>query len=125
MDSSNVSSWEIYKLCTFAYLFSDVREGSDFFKRPIHLYVPHPNNAFSHPLFFLDVLESVNIYEDGLANYYDARSTFLNVGLLSRVIIKFFGFKISKMNGHLAGYDLRYINELYLSHGDLAVGKKR
>lgn len=96
-----------------------------FFKRPIHLYVPHPNNAFSHPLFFLDVLESVNIYEDGLANYYDARSTFLNVGLLSRVIIKFFGFKISKMNGHLAGYDLRYINELYLSHGDLAVGKKK
>lgn len=96
------------------------------FKRPIHAYVPHPCNAFSYAVFAIKDLASLSVYEDGLANYYDApmpSHQFLN--RTERALLSIFGFRLGSMTGHLGGYDVRHVDNLFLSRGDFAVSKEK
>ena len=88
----------------------------------VNLYVPHPANIFSNYLFFCKEVSAVNLYEDGLLNYYDAPSGLARVNLALRILARLLSFPYKDYTGHLAGFDARKVTGVFLTRPDLAVG---
>lgn len=91
----------------------------------IHVYVPHPCNVFSNLAFFFKHVETVNIYEDGLLNYYDVDSGRGKVKVGQRVFSLICGAPYRQYRGHLAGYDARKVDVLYVSRREQVVAGEK
>lgn len=91
--------------------------------KELHVYVPHPSNIYSNFLFFSKRVSSVNIYEDGLLNYYDADASRGRVGFGLRLFAFLCGASFRSYKGHLAGYDARTISSLYVSREEGVVSR--
>ncbi|MBU3057068.1 hypothetical protein [Pseudomonas indica] len=93
--------------------------------RELHIYVPHPSNIFTNFVFFSKHVSSVNIYEDGLLNYYDADSSRGRVSFFLKLFAWLCGVPFKKYAGHLAGYDARKVRSIYVSRADGVVGREK
>lgn len=82
-------------------------------KKQIELYVPHPNNIFTNYLFFCHEITTVNIYEDGILNYYDAPTNNKQPNAIFRLLSKACGLAYTSYSGHLSGLDARMITSGY------------
>ena len=91
----------------------------------LHVYVPHPSSVFTNFVFFSKRVSSVNIYEDGLLNYYDVASVRAEIPTLLRLLSYIFGLPVRRFKGHLAGYDARRVDKLYVSRAAAAVAKEK
>lgn len=91
----------------------------------LHVYMPHPSSIFSNFLFFSERVSSINIYEDGLLNYYDADASKGNLGFGLRFVSLLLGAPFRSYEGHLAGYDVRKINCLYVSRAKDVVAREK
>lgn len=91
----------------------------------VHVYVPHPCNVFSNLAFFSNRVETVNIYEDGLLNYYDVDSARGKVTFSQRLLPFLSGTPFQYYSGHLAGYDARNVEVLYVSRSTQVVASKK
>lgn len=111
-------------LFSFLYLIFWVRWNL-LLGRDLHVYVPHPSNIFANFVFFSDRVSSVNIYEDGLLNYYDANASRGRVSFFLKFFAFLCGAPFKEYVGHLAGYDARKIRTLYVSRLDGVVGRKK
>jgi hypothetical protein len=94
-------------------------------RNKIDVYVPHPDNIFSNFLFFSKKINNLNIYEDGILNYYDAdvscKSRRATLSLLGRLL----GIPYYSYSGHLAGYDAKKVDKLYVSNPENVVQKRK
>jgi len=93
-------------------------------KKCINVYIPHPKNPFTNFIIYTK-LNSINIYEDGIMNYYDVNSADHPIDNLKIKIMKLCKLKYKDYQGHLTGLEFLKINKYYLSRPDLAVLKNK
>lgn len=98
-------------LCRFFFLRGD----------EVNIYIPHPANILSNYLFFSDKVSSVNIYEDGIANYYDVDSSRGRVSVIYKVLCFLAGLPYREYSGHLMGYGTGRVKSVCLSRPESAV----
>ena len=91
----------------------------------VHVYVPHPSNIFSNYLFFSRRTASVNIYEDGLLNYYDAPSSRGGIRWGLKCLAWMCAIPYRDYQGHLAGYDARKVESLFVSRAQAVVSRDK
>jgi hypothetical protein len=89
-------------------------------KKCINVYIPHPKNPFTNFTTYTKV-NSINIYEDGIMNYYDANSADYIIKDLNIKLMKLCKLKYKDYQGHLTGLEFLKINKYYLSRPDFAV----
>lgn len=90
-------------------------------KAKVELYIPHPNNIFTNYLFFCPEIAEVNIYEDGILNYYDAPTGSKKPNVFLRLLSSACALPYSHYSGHLSGCDAKKITSGYFSRPDFAV----
>jgi hypothetical protein len=113
---SYVASFVYFLLVVRFWMFKGVR---------IEVYVPHPKNIFSNFLFFSRKVAVVNIYEDGLLNYYDAPAEKAKVKGFLRLVSWLCGASFQEFSGHLAGYDTCRVSGLYVSRESKVVARDK
>lgn len=91
----------------------------------ISIYIPHPANIFTNNLFFNKKISEVNLYEDGLLNYYDVTASLKRLHVATRMLARFFALPYREYRGHLSGFDARHIACIYLTQPKLAVAKHK
>lgn len=96
-----------------------------FRKCSVSLYAPHPCSVFSNYLFFSKRVASVNVYEDGLLNYYDVASSRARIPAFLKFLGFISGLPVKEFDGHLAGYDARRVDRLYVSRAAAVVAKSK
>ena len=89
-------------------------------KKSINVYIPHPKNPFTNFITYTQV-NSINIYEDGIMNYYDVKSSNYEIKDLNIKIMKLCKLKYKDYQGHLTGLEFLKINKYYLSRPEFAV----
>lgn len=89
-------------------------------KKSINVYIPHPKNPFTNFITYTQV-NSINIYEDGIMNYYDVNSSNYEIKDLNIKIMKLCKLKYKDYQGHLTGLEFLKINKYYLSRPEFAV----
>jgi hypothetical protein len=89
-------------------------------KKSINVYMPHPKNTFTNFTTYTK-LNSINIYEDGIMNYYDANSEDYRNKNFNVKLMKLCKLKYKDYKGHLTGLEFLKINKYYLSRPDFAV----
>jgi hypothetical protein len=91
----------------------------------VHVYAPHPSNIFTNYLFFARRTASVNVYEDGLLNYYDVPSSRGGVSRGLKCLALLCGIPYRNYPGHLAGYDARSVDSLFVSRAGAVVSREK
>lgn len=91
----------------------------------VNVYLPHPASLLSNYIFFSDRVASVNIIEDGLANYYDVNSDRVTIGRGVRLLGSLIGLPYRNYSGHLIGYDTGRVDIAYLSRPEEAVCREK
>ncbi|WP_373388706.1 hypothetical protein [Pseudomonas alcaligenes] len=91
----------------------------------VHLYAPHPSNIFTNYLFFARRTASVNVYEDGLLNYYDVPASRGGVSQGLKCLALLCGIPYRHYSGHLAGYDARRVDSLFVSRAGAVVSREK
>jgi hypothetical protein len=91
----------------------------------VHLYAPHPSNIFTNYLFFARHTASVNVYEDGLLNYYDVPASRGGISQGLKCLALLCGIPYRNYPGHLAGYDARRVDSLFVFRVGAVVSRKK
>ena len=97
----------------------------DYKKVKVNLYVPHSASLLTNYLVFSGKFNSVNIYEEGVANYHDAYRNSWDIGFLKRVASILFMIPYRKFSGHITGSNEMVFGSCYASRPDLVVNKDR
>lgn len=123
---SKVKFFRCGKSPLFSYIFYALCLRFWFFKNyDIRLFCPHPCHFASNFPFFSGKCSSVTIYEDGVANYYDAVKPVWNLSLSKKIFsfITFLPFR--DYSGHVTGCDERNVDACFVSRPSLIVGAKK
>lgn len=92
----------------------------------VDIYIPHPGNIFSNYLFHTNTLKKrLFLYEDGLLNYIETKTTKSFISPAKRAIACLAGLPYKDYTGHTAGYDVRPYDGAFLTMPDKAVQKDR
>lgn len=120
-DSQTRSRWRKY--------FSARREIDRMMRsgRHVDLYLPHPFNPLANYAFFHTGNCDRFIYQDGILNYYDARTPLSNVANRMRQRGKGLavGARYQMYEGHLSGIDAAPVVGGFFTHPDRIVGRAK
>ncbi|MBW0146820.1 alpha-2,8-polysialyltransferase family protein [Marinobacter arenosus] len=94
-------------------------------KFKINLYCPHPCNIAVNYLFFSGRCSSVTVYEDGVANYYDASRSEWTLPLYKTVLSALLLMPFRSYAGHITGCDEMFVDRLFVSRPKSIVKSSR
>lgn len=90
----------------------------------VDVFAPHPSNIIVNYLFFsYKNTRKINIYEDGILNYYDVDSSIGDISKENKILSKILFLKYKKYSGHLSGFDSVKVNSIYATRPYFLVGK--
>ena len=89
-------------------------------KKTVNVYIPHPKSPFTNFVTYIKV-NSINIYEDGIMNYYDVNSSYFKISKYNQKLMNLFKIKYKEYYGHLTGLECLKIYKYYISRPEYAV----
>lgn len=81
-----------------------------FFGRKVNFYFPHPMHLATNYPVFSGKCFTLNVYEEGIANYYDADKELWVISFCKKAFLYVLGFPFQTYSGHLVGCDEVFID---------------